>query len=670
MSRSASLPPLFEEFPSVSTAEWEAKIREDLGAHATGERLQWDTGEGISLPAFLRSEDQSSVAHLDADPSRSPLASGESSPANSWRIRQDLFHPDPKEVNRMAHRTLDRGVSDLGLVLASRPRETFDGAFDTLEAIEAVVEGLPLSEIGVHLDRGVGAPLLLSALDEVLSPSDLTLTGSFGYDPVAALASGTVRHRNTAFHLAGELRAPPPPFSDARSLSVDLRIYHEAGASAVQELAFGLGSLSELLAHALEQNWDLRSLVSSLHLQTAVATTYFVELAKLRALRLLVPQVIDAYADAADTALDVAPADLFVQAETSRRTETIYDPYVNMLRGTTEAMVAVLGGCDVLSVRPYDASLRPPDAFGSRIARNVQLILQHEAHLDVVDDPGAGAYYIEAATDRLARQAWKQFQEIEARGGMIETLQNGWVQQQIREVQHERDRAVDDRDTVLVGTNHYPDLDERRREDLETPSAFESNGSPPPELDEISLDAVGAAMGAGHALPHIRSALGADSLPFQPLRSHRPASGIESVRLRTEAASHESGRRPVVFLAPLGPPGPRSARATFARNVFGVAGFEIVENLHFDEPEDVAAAAVEAGADLVVLCSADTEYPELVPAVRAALHDHNATPLLVVAGDPDQLEGDVPADDFIHRNIRLRQKLAAVQQQLGIGENE
>jgi methylmalonyl-CoA mutase len=144
------------------------------------------------------------------------------------------------------------------------------------------------------------------------------------------------------------------------------------------------------------------------------------------------------------------------------------------------------------------------------------------------------------------------------------------------------------------------------------------------------------------------------------------ASNIEDLRLRTERHAEETGHTPTVFLAPLGPAKMRSARANFARNVLGVAGFDVVEPLRFDTPDAAAEAAAEADADIVVLCSADSEYPELTPALRQALKDHGLSSLLVVAGNPDKIDADLPVDDFIHQGNLLREKLESLQFHLGI----
>lgn len=663
MASDPQLRPLFEEFPPVSTDAWAEQIREDLGPSDVEDILTWTSIEGASLPAITRREDLDALPHVAETASFPPLVD-DATPANRWRTRQDLGPSDPEAAGRLAAQAVDGGASDLGLRLHG-PGSADGLGLETPADLRTLLADVPLGDVNLHLEQGPAALVLLALLraayDRPLSA--LLGEGTVAYDPVGALATGTIHTPTRAFEgLEGLLTDGLP--EGTRPLHVDLRPYHNAGASATQELAYGLGALSEILDRLLDRGHALPALLPRLHLTTAASTTYFVEIAKLRALRLLVPQVIDAFADEAGASVDCGPADLFLQVETSRRTETLYDPHVNMLRATTEAMAAVLGGCDVLNVRRFDRRHRPPGRFGLRIARNVQLLLRHEAHFDVVADPAAGAYYVETATHALAERAWAEFQSLEAEGGLIEALRAERIQGDVAAVRERRREAVNRRELVLVGTNHYPDLSETRRDDRTVDSC--NNGSTSGvELDAPSIEGLKDALSQGHSPAAIIEGMRAGPASFSPLTAERVAEGIEEVRLRTERYATDH-RRPVAVLAPLGPAGPRSARATFARHVFGVAGFDVREHLGFETPEAAVDAAAEVDADLLVLCGADDEYAPLLPAVRAALADRALAPLLVVAGDPDEIPGAVSADAFVHQGRPLRRMLVSIQRRLGL----
>ena len=643
----------FDEFPPPSPDAWRKTIRDDLGGTDPDTFLEWDAIDGVTLTPFLHRDDLDAVAHV-SDADAPPPLTDPSDPGNDWRVRQDLNHPDPDAAREIAAAAVEGGCTDLGLVLGPPDRRTLE-----VDALPSIVDAIP-GDVALHLDCGPAA--VLGAL--ALETSDRSAPASIAYDPVAALATGTLGDASRAFDLSVDLLADTP--ATTRTLSVDLRPYHDAGASAVQELAFGLGALSETLHQCTERGAALDTLVPRLHFHAAVSTSYVVEIAKLRALRLLVPQVVEAYAETASADASVAPSDLFVQAETSRRTASVLDPHVNMLRHTTAAMAAVLGGCDTLTVRPFDDCVRAPDRFGTRIARNVQLILKHEAHFDIVDDPAAGAYYLETATDQLARRAWDRFQTLEANGGLLAALRGGRVQSEIGEVRAERGRAVDDRDRVLVGTNHYPSADETLSKDESV--SFCNNGTK--ELiqwGDSALETLRDALADGVSLRALAGRLAAsDDSEIEPLPAVRVATGIEHVRRRTDRHADQNGTRPLVLLAPLGPPGARSARASFAQNFLGVAGFEIHAPLKFDTPAAVADRAAELSPDLLVVCSADAEYPSLVPALRSNLAEHGVSPLLIVAGNPAQMENEVAADEFIYQKSSLRATLKAFQNRLDL----
>jgi methylmalonyl-CoA mutase len=364
------------------------------------------------------------------------------------------------------------------------------------------------------------------------------------------------------------------------ALSVSAIEAHEQGATAVQDVAYALAQGADRLAG----DRDVTTL------GFAIGSNHFMEIAKLRSARRLWSAVASAFG---------ANGGARIHARTAGENKTLYDPYVNMLRVTTEALAAVLGGCDSLTITPC--------GFDSHLAENVHHILRDESHLDKVLDPGAGSYYIEALTDVLSAEAWKLFQAIEASGGWRAYRVSGALASALGAARADRETAVAERRRVLVGTNNYPDLGERQ------------------------LASCGR-LGAGWRL----------------------AEYFEAIRLRTERHAASTGRVPRVLLLERGDPKLRKARATFCLNLFGCAGFEILQS------------ETLADADLVVLCSADHEYVdlarEIIPQVRVPL---------IVAGFPrehvDALRAAGVAD-FVHARSNAVDKLREWQDRLGIEE--
>jgi len=324
----------------------------------------------------------------------------------------------------------------------------------------------------------------------------------------------------------------------------------EAGANAVQQLGYALADGAERLA-ALAAKGTVDEAARSIEFVFAVGPTYFLEIAKLRAARLLWAQAVAAFQPAS---LDCALAR--IHARTARLDKSVYDRYTNLLRSTTEALAAAIGGCDRLTVEPF--------GFDQHLAVNVDRILRHEAHVDAVADPAGGSYYIETLTDSLARAAWKLFQQVEAAGGYSQAVQSGAVAKSLAESRARLEKAVALRRSTLVGVNNFPDLTEK------------STDVTPPAANGVAFPAF------------------------------RLAEAFEKIRRRTERHAARTGRVPQVLLLKRGDLKMRMARANFSFNFFGCAGF------------DIAEAEELAPADLIVLCSSDPEYLPLAQEICAA----------------------------------------------------
>jgi methylmalonyl-CoA mutase len=389
--------------------------------------------------------------------------------------------------------------------------------------------------------------------------------------------SGDATPRGPLANAAGTWEMTPPGREPAASVSVVEA--HEQGATAVQEVAYALAQGADLLASG--------AAVATMGF--AIGSNHFMEIAKLRAARLLWHAVASAFG---------ATEGVRLHARTAGENKTMYDPYVNMLRVTTEALSAILGGCDSLTITPC--------GFDAHLAENVHHILREESHLDKVLDPGAGSYYVEALTDAVAAEAWALFQAIEAAGGWATYSASGAPAAALAEARAAKEQAVAARRRVLVGTNQYPNLQER-------------------ELDG------GVRPGPGWRLAE----------PF------------EAIRLRTERHAAATGRTPRVLLLEHGDLATRKARAAFCLNFFGCAGFEIVQ----------ADTLLEA--DLVVLCSADAEYPALARAVVP----QTAAPVLVAGYPKAAIDALTEAGiaGFVHARSNAVETLAAWQARLGVG---
>jgi methylmalonyl-CoA mutase len=350
------------------------------------------------------------------------------------------------------------------------------------------------------------------------------------------------------------------------------------------------------------------------------------EIAKFRAARLLWANIVAQYGPAKECS-----AKMFAHAVTSRWNQTVYDPYVNMLRGTTEAMSAAIAGVHSLEVVPFNDAFETPTEFSRRIARNVQLLLKHESHFDQVVDPSGGSYYIETLTDSIATEAWRLFREVEERGGYIAAFREGFVTGAVEASAAAKDKAVATRRTILLGANQYPNF------------------------TEVAGETVAEA--------DVKPGCGCSAAPTgkPALKPYRGAMPFEQIRL----AADRSGKTPTAFMLTCGTLAMARARAQFACNFFACAGIRVTDNTFFASVEEGARAALAAKADIVVVCAADDDYASLAPEAYKLLKDKA---IVVGAGAPasqSELEAQ-GLSHFISVKSNVLETLKSYLKELGI----
>ena len=337
-----------------------------------------------------------------------------------------------------------------------------------------------------------------------------------------------------------------------------------------------------------------------------VSSNFFMEIAKFRAARMLWAQIVEQYKPKCSCA-----AKMVVNAETSKFNQTIYDAHVNLLRSQTETFSAAVAGVDSIVTTPFDTPYQTPDEFSERIARNQQFLLKEESHMDKVIDPAGGSYYVETLTVSIAKEAWKLFLATVDEGGFFKAVNAGTVQAAVNASCEKRHTDVARRKEILLGTNQYPNINEKAASKI-----VKKEGA---------------------------CGCGCSKEDNGGLLMKRAATDFEALRLATEAAA----KRPKVFMLTIGNLAMRLARAQFSTNFFGCAGYEIIDNLGFDTVEQGVDAALEKGADVVVLCSSDDEYATLAPEAYKYL---NGRAEFVVAGNPactDELKAQ-GINDFVH----------------------
>ncbi len=617
---------LFTEFPPISTEKWEEKIREDLKGADYDKKLIWRTLEGFNVKPYYRSEHTENLETVDTLPSEFPFVRGNKPVDNNWLVRQDIDvqRLGVVEANRKALEVLNKGVTSLGFVFAN-DFQMSQADFSTL------VKGIVLNAIELNFVARHGIPAIVDLLGTELKTQNIpaaSVYGSISLDPIGymSLRGNFNLEENEVFNVIKEkvenISAQLPNF---KLLAINGHFFHNCGASIVQELGFSLSVANEYVAQLTSRGAKIEDLAPRMKFNFAVGGNYFLEIAKVRAARLLWAKIVEQYNP---HNLDVSKID--IHSVTSSWNKSIYDPYVNVLRTTTEAMSAVISGTDSLTINPFDESYKNSDTISERIARNQQLILKEESFLDKIADPSAGSYYIENLTVSIVNEAWKLFLEIESKGGYLAAFKEGFVQTKLEETATTRDSNIATRREIFLGTNQFPNLNEKMNEAIET-------------LENLNEKPVENQIG-------------------RPIRLYRGTMAFDEVRLKTE----QSGKTPKVFLLTFGNLAMRKARAMFATNFFGCAGFQIVDNAGFATVDDAIKAATDSKAEVVVICSSDDEYAQIVTPIFEAL---NQKTKIVLAGYPANLVDEfkkMGLKHFIHVKSNALETLKQFQKELGI----
>jgi len=612
---------LFEEFPPVTTAAWEAQIASDLKGADYEKKLVWRTDDGLKVRPYYRAENLDALKHTAALPGEFPYVRGVASKDNNWQIRQDIHTDDLGMANTLALEAIERGANGIGF----RAKEIL-----SVEALSDLIRYIELEKTAVHFIAANEYPFITESFIRIMQLRTARANlvhGSLGFDPFSYyLLHGDFYNSlndnlNEAKYLLTGIRRELPNF---KMINVSGDLFHNAGAGVVQELAYALSSGNEYLAKLTETGLSVDEIAPAMQFTFAIGSDYFLEIAKFRAARLLWATIVNAYQPK-----EQSSAAMHIHATTSLWNKTVYDPYVNLLRGTTEAMSGILGGCDSLSVQPFDLVYRQPDRFSMRIARNTQIILKEESYFDKVADPAAGSYYIEQLTDSIAGAAWDLFRKTEEEGGFLAVAGNGTLRNHLETMARIRNERIALRTKFILGTNQYPNNLELMQDKVE---------------HEVMKQ-------------------------YPGLTLYRASGAYENMRLATEKFVQAGQPRPGVFLLNLGNLTMRKARAGFALNFFGCAGFEVFDNNGFDDVATGVAAAITSGASVVVICSSDEEYGTLGTAAALALKSSPNPPVIVIAGNPtehaEQLN-QAGVDEFIHIRTNALETLTQMQVRLGI----
>ena len=678
------------DFPTKTLADWQTLAAKDLKG-ASSDTLVWETPEGIKVKPLYTAADLEGLEHMNTLPGFPPFTRGPRATMYSyrpWTIRQYAGFSTAEDSNAFYRANLAAGQMGLSVAFDLATHRGYDSdhprvvgdvgkagvAIDSVEDMKILFDGIPLDKMSVSMTmNGAVLPVLagyiVAAEEQGVSQDKLSGTiqndilkefmvrNTYIYPPAPSMRIVGDIIEYTSKHM--------PKFN-----SISISGYHmqEAGATAVQELAFTLADGLEYVRGALDRGQAIDDFAGRLSFFWAIGMNFFMEVAKLRAGRFLWAKLIKQF-----NPKNPGSMALRTHCQTSGVSLTEKDAYNNVVRTTIEAMAAVLGGTQSLHTNALDEAIALPTPFSARIARNTQLIIAEETGIPHVIDPLAGSYYVESLTASLANEAWKLLQEVEALGGMTKAVESGMPKLRIEEAATRRQARVDRGEDVVVGVNKYQPTEETRIDTLEVDNTKvrESQIARLQHIkatrDQARTDAAlnalteAAATGKGNLLElsieatRARATLGEISTAMEKeFTRHRATiqsvSGVYAgvwkddadfakVIQRSKDFATQQGRRPRILVVKLGQDG-HDRGAKVIATALADMGFDVDIGPLFQTPEEAARQAIENDVHVVAASSQVAGHKTLVPALIEELKKQGGEDMLVIAG------GVIPPQDY------------------------
>ena len=678
------------DFAKKTLADWEALASKDLKGKSP-DTLNWETPEGILVKPLYTAADLEGIESLDTLPGFPPFLRGPRATmyaAKPWTVRQYAGFSTAEESNAFYRRNLAAGQQGISVAFDLATHRGYDSdhprvvgdvgkagvAIDSVEDMKILFDGIPLDKMSVSMTmNGAVLPVLAGYIvaAEEQGVSQDQLSGTIQNDILKEFMV-----RNTYIYppapsmriIADIIEYTSKNMPKFNSISISGYHMQEAGATAVQELAFTLADGLEYVRAALGRGLKIDDFAGRLSFFWAIGMNFFMEIAKMRAGRLLWARIIKQFDPQKPSSMA-----LRTHCQTSGVSLTEKDAYNNVIRTTIEAMAAVLGGTQSLHTNALDEAIALPTPFSARIARNTQLIIQEETGIPHVVDPLAGSYYVESLTNAIAEEAWKLIQEVEALGGMTKAVESGMPKMKIEEAAARRQARIDRGEEVVVGVNKYQPAEEAPIEILEVDNTKvrEAQIARLKQIkatrDQAKVDAALAALtkaaesGEGNLLelavvaPRARATVGeiSDALEKSFTRHravNRTISGVyggvyqgdeafAKLKADIDAFAKEEGRRPRMLVVKMGQDG-HDRGAKVIATAFADIGFDVDVGPLFQTPEEAARQAVENDVHIVAASSLAAGHKTLVPALIADLKKQGAGDILVVTG------GVIPQQDY------------------------
>jgi len=692
-----------DEFAIPTYDEWKQACIELLKGAPFEKKLFTKTYEGITFSPMYFHGDTEPIQPAKSYPGMGDYLRGVEANGyvgKGWGIAQACDETLPEENNELLQHEIAKGSTIYNVKVDCATRKGKDAreckhigkggvSLTTLGDVETLLKGLKLDQYPLYVYAGESALPLLALIVAAVKKQggDVSkLKGVIGANPIAEYAANGKLNQNLDKLYDEAAKAAKWAVKNApavKTIFVKSNVFSNGGANDVQEVAYTLATGVAYLRALLERGLTIDEAASQIMFGFSMGANFFMQIAKLRAVRPIWAQIIKAFGGNEES------QKIHVHGRPAKFFKTVYDPYVNMLRDTTELFSGVVGGVDSFENSTFDEPVRKGDEFSRRIARNMQIILQEEFGLLQPIDPAGGSWAVENLTKQIKEKIWAEFQVIEGKGGIVAALKEGYPQEEIANVLAARFKAAETRKDRIVGNNMYPNMTEERidarpenqAENMKARTAaienYLSTVDSAAVKDALATVKDGcaccaiAAAEAGATIAELRDALGtSDVEEIKAIEPHRWSERFEALREATEKFKAEKGDNVKIFLANMGPIPQHKARADFTTGFLQVGAFQVLGNNGFATVDEAAAAAKESGADAVVICSTDPTYPEIVPALAPKLHEALPNAIVYLAGTaPAELVETYKAagiDDYINVRANCYKIIQALQQKKGM----
>jgi methylmalonyl-CoA mutase len=700
---------LLAEFSIPTYQEWRKAAEDTLKGVPFEKKLITKTYENIDLQPIYNEIDKDKVAYLsDSLPGSFPFSRGihiVGYKKHAWKISQAYSYPLPSMFNKALKEDLEHGQDGIAISVCNctplyehcqcdpdniwtnyvcsgvqiNDIKDFEELFNGIDITKYTITFLPTCPCLYSFELA----MLFFAYCSKNNIDKSVLKVNFGYDLTHSIVRGGELQNPVEIsfdEMAALVKLCTETGKKLSAISIDGCTYHNSGANATQEIAYSMATGVMYVRELLNRGLNIDDIAKNIHFNFSSGVKFFIEISKLRAARVIWAKIIKEFGG------NEKSQKMKIHAFTSKIDKTKYDPYVNILRGTTEGLAAVLAGVNTLHVGTLDEELDGmPSDFSRRVARNIQNILKDEAHILDTIDPAGGSYYIETLTDAFVTESWKIFQNIEKIGGISYALFTGKIQTDIAEVVKKRNENVATRKDTVLGTNKYPNLMEAPVENMikveksVVDNHFVEVKKRKKDVDAKSIHSTDwkdrankmiRAFTEGAIIADIYSAKPTcDDIKCTPVPTYRAAALFEKLRKAAEDYKIKNGKAPQIYFECFGTLKQYKLRADFSTDFFAIAGFEITMGQGFATAQDAIASIGKINAPIVVICSTDDIYSEIVPVYAVELKKQKPNVKIILAGLPKDYADafkQAGVDDFIHIKSNVYNTLAGLFKTIGV----